>query len=106
MDRYLALRLLQECTGNEIWSVHYCQQVGIPHAWIEELVECFESGFNRDSQTIYVQDAVVNQYEGLRDVDIAMKLGAFLGVEVEEIAATSWSKSSTVKAIREAVEEG
>ncbi len=74
LPRLTALALLSECTGRDIWSVAYCQTKRIPQDWIEELVDCFESGFRTDRQTIYHQDQVVGQFEGVRDVDLARKL--------------------------------
>lgn len=106
MNRYKALTLLAECTGNEIWSGEHCRLRGIPEPWIEELLECYESGFQNDHQTIYYEAKLVNQFEGLRDVDIACKLGEYLGLDVKKILDTAWSPVTAVRAIREAAEEG
>lgn len=106
MNHYLALSLLIECTGDEIWSVDYCRQRKVPDVWIEELVDGFESGYTTKRQTIFVGDQPVTQYEGVRDVDLACKLGEFLGVDLPTVLSCSWSRVATVKAIQDAVEEG
>ena len=97
--------LLEKCTGREIWSLELCRQEGIPESWIEELQQCYESGFRSDRQTIYENDRVVNQYEGLRDLDIAYKLAAYLGVDVELAVQNVLSPEAEVRALKEAVEE-
>lgn len=103
--RLHALQLLVECTGDDIWSLEHCRLRGLPAAWIEELGDAFESGFDRPSDTIYVGENVVNHYQGLRDVDIARKLGEFLGVDVAMLESRSVSRRHLVQAIREAVED-
>ena len=105
LNRLKALTLLSECTGDDIWSEEPCRTRGVPEAWIEELADCFESGFRSDRQTIYVERRVVNQYRGVRDVDLAMKLGEYLGVPVAELQAISATRSRLVDAIRDAVLE-
>ncbi len=105
LNRLKALTLLSECTGDDIWSIEHCQLRGIPPDWIEELADCYESGYDRDSHTIYYRDQMINQYHGLRDVDLAIKLGEYLGVNVEGLIAISPSRSRLVLAIRQAIEE-
>ena len=105
LTRLKALTLLSECTGDDIWSVEHCRLRGVPEAWIEELVDCYESGFERSSQTIFVRDEVVNQYHGLRDIDLAVKLGEFLSVDVASLDANSATRAQLVLAIRQAIEE-
>lgn len=104
-NRLKALTLLSECTGDDIWSIDHCQQRGVPTQWIESLADCYESGYEHDSQTVYYQERMVNQYEGIRDVDLAIKLGEFLGVNVSELIALSPSRARLVLAIRQAIEE-
>ena len=110
LNRLTALNLLSECTGDEIWSLDLCQQRGIPAAWIEELADCFESDFSIDSQTIYEQTGNrvgrTNQYEGVRDVDLAMKLGSYLDLDVTSLQASSLSRADLVRRIQEEIEEG
>ena len=105
LNRLKALTLLSECTGDDIWSEEHCRLRGVPDAWIEELVDCFESGFRSDRQTIYLDRRVINQYQGVRDVDLAMKLGEYLGIPVAELEAVSATRARLVSAIREAVLE-
>jgi hypothetical protein len=105
MDRLRALMLLQECTGDEIWSVETCRSKGVPELWIDELCDCFESGFESDRLTIYVDDRVTNQYRGVRDVDLAQKLGFSLGLPVERFLAVAGSRRQLVLALQEAAEE-
>lgn len=105
MQRIQALTLLSECTGDEIWSVEHCRLRRLPEDWIAELADCFESGFRSDSQTIYVEEQVVNQYQGIRDVDLAMRLGEHLGVDVARLEQRSVSRSHLVQLIAESAEE-
>lgn len=105
MNRLRALTLLQECTGDDIWSVEHCRLRQIPETWIEELKDCFESGFKCDSQTIYLANQVTNQYFGVRDVDLAEKLGLSLGLPTDQIRANSISRRAFVQALLDAAEE-
>lgn len=105
LNRLKALILLSECTGDDIWSIEHCQLRGVPSSWVEELSDCYESGFHHQAQTIFVENKVVNQYHGIRDVDLAIKLGEFLGVSVHDLIATTASRSRLVTAIRDAVVE-
>jgi hypothetical protein len=104
-NRLKALTLLSECTGDDIWSIEHCRERGLPEAWIEELTDCYESGFRIDSQTIYLGRRAINQYYGIRDVDLAVKLGEYLGVDIAALQAVCASRARLVSAIREAVEE-
>lgn len=103
ISRDRALALLSECTGDEIWSLEYCQLRRVPPAWIDQLSDAYESGFNSDSQTIYHQQHVTNQYHGIRDVDLAVKLGEALGVDVPRATDTALGRAAIVRAIKEAV---
>lgn len=105
LSRLKALVLLNECTGADIWSLATCQQKGVPQGWIDELAECYESGFDLDQQTIYVDRRVVNQYHGVHDLLLARKLAAHLGADVQQAAATAWSRQAEVRALKEAVED-
>jgi hypothetical protein len=98
--------LLDECTGRDIWPVDLCRSKGVPESWIEELSECFESGFQSPLQTIHLEDRIVNQFFGVRDSDLALKLGEYLGVDVARATANALGKVAEVRAIKEAVEEG
>jgi hypothetical protein len=105
LSRTLARQLLEECVGNEIWSESLCHQKGIPDAWIDELIDCFESGFRHDRQTVYYGQRPVNQYRGVHDRDLAVRLASFLGVDAAAIMATCFGPEMEVRALREAVEE-
>jgi hypothetical protein len=104
-DRLRALMLLAECTGDDIWSLEHCRIRGVPQSWMDELQDCFESGFQQDSQTIYVGRRLTNQYQGVRDVDLAMRLGEYLGIDVPRLQASAATRADLVRRIREAVEE-
>ena len=106
MDAALAVELLYECTGDDLWPREYCLQRGVPEVWIDELCEGFESGFRSESQKIYLGDQVVNQFEGVRDVDLACKLGEYLGVDLPLILSSHFTRAAIVRAIRESYEEG
>ncbi|RMF44096.1 MAG: hypothetical protein D6753_03455 [Planctomycetota bacterium] len=106
MQRIQALALLAECTGDHIWSEDYCRRRGVPQAWIDELADCYESSFFRDTETIYVEDGPTNQYQGVRDVDLAIRLGQFLGIDTASLQTLALTRGGLVRAIREAVEEG
>lgn len=106
MDQLTALQLLDECTGDDIWSTEHCRLRKVPEAWIAELSENYESGFQTDADTIYLNGKVTNQYRGIRDVELAVKIAEFLGIELEFLQARALSPAHLVKLIREAVEEG
>ncbi len=105
MNRSHALMLLSECTGNDIWSIEYCRLRLIPEAWIKQLRDTYESGFDSNDAMIFYREKLVNQFAGVRDVDLACKLGQFLGLEVDRIVSSQYSRSGVVGAIREAMEE-
>lgn len=105
LSRLRALTLLDECTGIDIWPLDHCRQRGVPEEWIDELADAFESGFQRDEETIYLQQRVVNQFHGISDLSLAMKLGTFLGIDVTRATSNAFSRTAIVRAIKEAVEE-
>lgn len=109
MDPLRALILLGECTGDDIWSIDHCEQRRVPREWVAQLRDCYESGFEpgfRESdETIFVGSSIVNQYEGIRDVDLALKIGEYLDLDLDELRAVSPDRASLVRAIREAAEE-
>ena len=97
--------LLSECVGDEIWSPQTCREKGIPGAWIEELADTFESGFDSDRQTIYEQGRMTNQYHGVRDLHLAYKLAEFLGADCERATSLALGREAEVRALQEAVDE-
>ena len=100
-----ALHLLSKCSGDEIWSIEVCREEGVPEAWIDELADATESGFGTDLDTLYTDEGLVNQFHGVQDLRLAMKLGEFLGVDISEVAYQAFGRTAQVRAIKEAVEE-
>lgn len=106
ISRIRALSLLDECTGVDIWPLDHCRERGVPEEWIEELADAFESGYQDDRDLIYYKERPVNQFHGVLDFDLAIRLGTVLGVDVERATAAALTRPATVQAIKEAVEEG
>jgi len=106
VNRSHALKLISECTGDDIWSIEYCRASRIPNEWIDELQDAYESGFQSPSQTIFYRNEITNQFEGVRDVDIACKIGQLLNINVARIVQQQFSRASVVRAIRESIEDG
>ena len=105
LSRLKARMLLSQCRGNEIWSIRTCRDQGVPEAWIEELSDTFESGFQTDRHTIYEQGQVTNQYHGVRDLDLAHKLAEFLGVDAKRVTELAIGREAEVRELQEAVDE-
>ena len=105
LDRLKALTMLSECTGDDIWSLEHCRQRSVPSDWVTELADGFESNMQRDSETIYVNERITNQYEGVRDVDLAIRLGEYLGIQVDPLLPFATTRANLVRMIKEAVEE-
>ncbi len=105
ISRLRALALLSECTGVDIWSVAHCQERGVPQSWIDEFADAFESGYASDRDTIYHEARPVNQYHGIHDLQLAFRLGEYLGIDVQRATATALSPTAQVRAIQEAVDE-
>ena len=106
VDRLKLYDWLAECTGETIWSREYCQRRGLPVSLIDRLVDATESGFEREDQTVYYEGRLVNQFEGIRDVDLALWIAGQLGVSTTSILESCPDRRSVVRAIQEAVEEG
>lgn len=105
LDRIKALMLLSECTGRDIWPVELCREKGVPEDWVEELADCYESGFDSPLQSIFVGERLTNQFFGVHDLHLAYKLGEYLGVATEVVTAGALGRVAEVRAIQEAVEE-
>ncbi|KAA1257833.1 hypothetical protein LF1_03230 [Rubripirellula obstinata] len=101
-----ALALLTQCTGETIWPIDLCIDKSIPKPWIDELSDAFESSFDHDRDTIYFNEQKTNQFHGIRDVDLAAKLGESLGIDVGRLQQQSLGRAALVAAIKEAVMEG
>ena len=105
MNPLHALMLLSECTGDDIWSVEHCQKRNVPADWIAELSDCFESSFDEDSQTIYIDQGATNQFHGVRDVDLAKKLATVLRLDLEGVESVSTTRRALVRRIKDLAEE-
>ena len=106
LSRDKALALLAQCDGDEIWNVDHCRKVQVPEPWIDELSDAFESSFQSDRKTIYVENQPTNQFHGVRDVDLALKLCKSLDLDAEAGTQMATSRRGLVQAIKEAVMEG
>lgn len=100
-----ATMLLLQCSGDEIWSETICREKGIPELWINELVDNFESGFDSDRNTIYLDQGVVNQYRGVLDLHLAYKLSEFLGIDWQKATAGALSRRAEVAAMQAEIDE-
>lgn len=105
MDRVRAEMLLLKCRGDEIWSVEHCREQRIPESWIEEMQDCFESGFDSDRNTIYENEKLVNQYHGVSDLMIAYRLAEFLGIETERVRSSIPGRTAQVVALQQELDE-
>lgn len=103
LPRHRALAILEECRGDEIWSLEHCQERGVPEAWVEELADTFESGFRSDSQTIYWKGNVTNQFHGVHDVKLAIRVAESMGLDIDRVTAAALGRMAIVRAIKEAV---
>jgi hypothetical protein len=103
LPRLRALAILDECRGDEIWSLEHCRQRGVPDAWIEALADTFESGFRSDSQTIYWKGNVTNQFHGVHDVKLAIEVARSLGLDVDRVTAAALGRFAIIRAIKEAI---
>ena len=101
-----ALALLSQCRGDEIWSVEHCRSQGVPESWIEELADAFESGYRVDQETIYVGHRATNQYHGVRDLDLAIRVAESIGLRPDRITANVIGRQAMVRAIKQALFEG
>ena len=105
-DSVAAQMLLLKCVGDEIWSEATCRECGVPEAWIEELCENYESGFDLDSNTIYGENGqLTNQYRGVSDLLLAHKLADFIGLDWKSAAAVAMSRRAEVEAIKASLDE-
>lgn len=111
MEVVNALALLEKCQGDEIWSIEFCTKNRVPQTWIDRFADSFESGFDTDLNTIYVDnpsengEKITNQYYGVLDVDIAFEIARFLGIPTNPIREQTLGRKQQVAKIKEAVEE-
>tara|TARA_R110002049_G_scaffold4601_5_gene32755 strand:+ start:1051365 stop:1051697 length:333 start_codon:yes stop_codon:yes gene_type:complete len=106
LPRHRLLAILDECNGDDLWSIEQCNLRRVPQDWIDELADTFESGFKTDSQTIYEHHAVTNHYRGVRDVDLARRAAAEMGMNVDRITASAFTRRGVVQAIKQAIMDG
>ena len=106
IPRHRALAILNLCVGDEIWNEETCRNSGVPQSWIQEMSDAIESGYTTDAETIYVSNKATNQYHGIRDLDLAIRLGKELGVDVDRATQSSINRRSIVQSIKNAVFEG
>ncbi len=99
LDPVLAQMLLFKCTGDDIWSEEQCRSEGIPQRWIEELIDNYESGFNSDRNTIYLNEQLTNQYRGVLDLHLAYRLAEFLEIDWKRATAHAIGRRAEVRAI-------
>ena len=105
LSRVKARMLLSECRGDEIWSPQTCRRKGVPVEWIDELADTYESGFKTDRDTIYEDGQLTNQYHGVWDRNLAIRIAEFLGVNAEAVIAYALGREAEVLALQEAVDE-
>ena len=105
MDPISAQMLLLKCRGDEIWDDEACRAARIQQAWIEEMKDRFESGFDADRNSIYVDGKLVNQYEGVSDLHLAYKLAEYLGIDWQRATAHAISRTAQVDAIKAEIDE-
>ncbi len=97
--------LLLNCVGDQIWDEQTCIENGIPQTWFEELVDNYESGFDNDRNTIYVNEQVVNQYRGVSDLHIALRLAEFLGIDWKRATGSVIGRRAQVSALKAELDE-
>ncbi len=109
VDPVAAQMLLLKCRGDEIWSEQECINAGVPQDWIEQLVNQYESGFDTDRNTIYVQGEnghqVTNQFRGVSDLLLAYKIADHLAIDWRRETGHLIDRVSKVNALKEALDE-
>lgn len=104
-DRAAAELLLSRCRGDEVWSPELARELGVPESWLDELQDCFESGFDHDRNTLYSDRGRINQYHGIRDLDVAYRAAEFLGISTAAIRSRPLSRTGQVSALRAEADE-
>ncbi len=104
-DRAAAELLLSRCRGDEVWSLEHARQLGVPEGWMEELQDCFESGFDYDQNTLYTENGRVNQYHGVCDLEIAYRAAEYLGIATHQIRQQPLTRRGQVAALQAEADE-
>ena len=104
-DRYSAELLLTRCRGDEVWSPDHAIEMGVPESWIESLLDCYESGFDLNQNTLYTDSGLVNQYHGIADLDVAYRAAEFLGIDTERIRRLPLSRLGQVEQLKAELDE-
>ena len=105
MNYVLAASLLLKCRGDEIWSREVCEREQVPEPWIDDLFDCFESGFRYRQQTLFADEGAINQFAGCRDLDLAYKLAEYLGIETSTFRQMPYSPKKIVQLLQEELDE-
>ena len=109
MDHVAAQMLLLKCHGDEIWPEHECVAAGVPQSWIDQLIDQYESGFDTDRNTIYVQgrdgQRVTNQFRGVSDLLLAYKIAEYLAIDWRRETGHLMDRVSKVNALKDALDE-
>ena len=105
MNAISAQMILLKCQGDELWPEDVCLAAGIPQAWIDELVEQYESGFDIDQNTIYKDGRMINQFQGVSDLLLAYKLADYIGIDWQRETGHIVSRTGKVAALKEALDE-
>jgi hypothetical protein len=104
-DRYSAELLLTRCRGDEVWSLDHARELGVPESWLSELLDCYESGFDSNQNTLYTDAGLVNQYHGIADLDIAYRAAEYLGINTEQIRQLPLSRRGQVEQLKTELDE-
>jgi len=104
-DRYSAELLLTRCRGDEVWPLDHAREMGVPESWLNELLDCYESGFDSNQNTLYTDSGLVNQYHGIADLDVAYRAAEYLGIDTEQIRRLPLSRRGQVDRLKAELDE-
>lgn len=103
--RIHALRLISLCNPDDIWSIDDCTKSRVPTDWIDAFRETYESNFEDPSSTIQQDGRKLNQYHGVRAIDIAVQAAVGLGLRLDPSVLASNHRGLILQSIRENIEE-
>lgn len=103
--RIYALRLISLCKADDIWSIDDCTNSRVPIDWINAFRETYESNFEDPSSTIEQEGRKLNQYHGVRAIDIAVQAAISLGLRLDPSVLASNHRGLILQSIRENIEE-